>query len=149
MGALTIFADELTAASDKYQRNINTMGRSTADTILHSASSAVLPTVPRLPRERLAKTSREKLEWQAQSRAADEMFCILAMCLQRTFGYGPIRVANVLEETVGNWRQFMEWNNGGIDEDYAMEKLRYRIQQILHCEVRLEYDPGQAPKFAN
>lgn len=146
-GRLEDLGRELADASTKYQANLDRFGRRAADTIMRAACRDVMPSPPRLPRERMEKTGREKLAWQARCRASDEAFCLLALALRRTFNYGPLRVGRVLEETVANWRQYMEWADGGPDEDFAMEKLRYRVQQILRSEVHLVYEKGQAPKL--
>lgn len=71
---------------------------------------------------------------------------LYAYGMNKALGFGAERVNCVMQEAVGNYRQFREWTDSG--DYYGYQHLARKMGQILHspCDI-VEAEEADAPIF--
>ena len=98
-----------------------------------------------LPALSAPKTEREAVQLAARREAADTVMKIYVQAMHKALGFGADRVAVVVEETEGNFRQFGECTKDG--EYYGYTVLARKIGQIIHDTVEVDASGATEPVF--
>lgn len=98
-----------------------------------------------LPALSAPKTEREAVQLAARRDAADMVMKIYVQAMHKALGFGADRVAVVVEETEGNFRQFGECTKDG--EYYGYAVLARKIGQIIHDTVEVDTSGATEPVF--
>ena len=99
-----------------------------------------------LPALSAPKTEREAVQLAARREAADTVMKIYVQAMHKALGFGADRVAVVVEETEGNFRQFGECTKDG--EYYGYAVLARKIGQIIHDTVEVDTSRATEPIFS-
>ncbi len=60
---------------------------------------------------------------------------VMAATCRTTFKFGKDRLTRLLNESLANYRQFLEWD--AEDHEYAVNKLCRIVEQALHEELKV------------
>lgn len=118
--------------------------KSRAKATLAAAVQQIMPPFL-LPALSAPKTEREAVQLAARREAADTVMKIYVQAMHKALGFGADRVAVVVEETEGNFRQFGECTKDG--EYYGYAVLARKIGQIIHDTVEVDTSGATEPVF--
>lgn len=134
-------ANEISA---KYALEKQVRGEKQAKAALAAAVQQIMPPFL-LPALSAPKTEREAVQLAARREAADTVMKIYVQAMHKALGFGADRVAVVVAETEGNFRQFGECTKDG--EYYGYAVLARKIGQIIHDTVEVETSGATEPVF--
>lgn len=134
-------ANEISA---KYALEKQVRGEKQAKAALAAAVQQIMPPFL-LPALSAPKTEREAVQLAARRDAADTVMKIYVQAMHKALGFGADRVAVVVEETEGNFRQFGECTKDG--EYYGYAVLARKIGQIIHDTVEVDTSGATEPVF--
>jgi hypothetical protein len=134
-------ANEISA---KYALDKQVRGEKQAKAGLTAAVQQVMPPFL-LPALYGPKTEREAVQLAARREEADTVMKIYVQAMHKALGFGADRVAAVVAETEGNFRQFGECIKDG--EYYGYAVLARKIGQIIHSEVEVDTSGATEPVF--
>lgn len=135
-------ANEISA---KYALEKQVRGEKQAKAALAAAVQQIMPPFL-LPALSAPKTEREAVQLAARREAADTVMKIYVQAMHKALGFGADRVAVVVEETEGNFRQFGECTKDG--EYYGYAVLARKIGQIIHDTVEADTSGATEPIFS-
>ena len=134
-------ANEISA---KYALEKQVRGEKQAKDALAAAVQQIMPPFL-LPALSAPKTEREAVQLAARREAADTVMKIYVQAMHKALGFGADRVAVVVAETEGNFRQFGECTKDG--EYYGYAVLARKIRQIIHDTVEVDTSGATEPVF--
>lgn len=134
-------ANEISA---KYALEKQVRGEKQAKAALAAAVQQIMPPFL-LPALSAPKTEQEAVQLAAQREAADTVMKIYVQAMHKALGFGADRVAVVVAETEGNFRQFGECTKDG--EYYGYAVLARKIGQIIHDTVEVDTSGATEPVF--
>ena len=120
--------------SAKYALDKQVRGEKQAKATLAAAVQQIMPPFL-LPALSAPKTEREAVQLAARRDAADTVMKIYVQAMHKALDFGADRVAVVVAETEGNFRQFGECTKDG--EYYGYAVLARKIGQIIHDTVEV------------
>lgn len=135
-------ANEISA---KYALEKQVRGEKQAKAALAAAVQQIMPPFL-LPALSAPKTEREAVQLAARREAADTVMKIYVQAMHKALGFGADRVAVVVAETEGNFRQFGECTKDG--EYYGYAVLARKIGQIIHDTVEVDTSRATEPIFS-
>lgn len=130
--------------SAKYALDKQVRGEEQAEAALTAAVQQIMPPFL-LPALYAPKTEREAVQLAARREAADTVMKIYVQAMHKALGFGADRVAVVVAETEGNFRQFGECTKDG--EYYGYAVLARKIWQIIHDTVEVDTSGATEPVF--
>ena len=134
-------ANEISA---KYALENQVRGEKQAKAALAAAVQQIMPPFL-LPALSAPKTEREAVQLAARREVADTVMKIYVQAMHKALGFGADRVAVVVAETEGNFRQFGECTKDG--EYYGYAVLARKIGQIIHDTVEVDTSGATEPVF--
>lgn len=134
-------ANEISA---KYALEKQVRGEKQAKAALAAAVQQIMPPFL-LPALSAPKTEREAVQLAARREAADTVMKIYVQAMHKALGFDADRVAVVVAETEGNFRQFGECTKDGEYCGYAV--LARKIGQIIHDTVEVDTSGATEPVF--
>lgn len=134
-------ANEISA---KYALEKQVRGEKQAKAALAAAVQQIMPPFL-LPALSAPKTERETVQLAARREVADTVMKIYVQAMHKALGFGADRVAVVVAETEGNFRQFGECTKDG--EYYGYAVLARKIGQIIHDTVEVDTSGATEPVF--
>lgn len=134
-------ANEISA---KYALEKQVRGEKQAKAALAGAVQQIMPPFL-LPALSAPKTEREAVQLAARREAADTVMKIYVQAMHKALGFGADRVAVVVAETEGNFRQFGECTKDG--EYYGYAVLARKIGKIIHDTVEVDTSGATEPVF--
>lgn len=134
-------ANEISA---KYALEKQVRGEKQAKAALAAAVQQIMPPFL-LPALSAPKTEREAVQLADRREAADTVMKIYVQAMHKALGFGANRVAVVVAETEGNFRQFGECTKDG--EYYGYAVLARKIGQIIHDTVEVDTSGATEPVF--
>lgn len=137
-------ADCANEISAKYALEKQVRGEKQAKAALAAAVQQIMPPFL-LPALSAPKTEREAVQLAARREAADTVMKIYVQAMHKALGFGADRVAVVVAETEGNFRQFGECTKDG--EYYGYAVLARKIWQIIHDTVEVDTSGATEPVF--
>lgn len=93
----------------------------------------------RVPLNRNTKSRREVELRGAADQSMTLVWCIFALSIRETLGFGQERLNKLHKETVENYRQVNEMSMGGTqyDRQYAFEKLAHCAEQATGEKINV------------
>ena len=85
----------------------------------------------RLPVDRAPRGRREEQLRMASNQGAEIAWLVMA----ETFGYGRDRLARLKQNSMNNYKQYLEWEKE--DKDLALDRLRRCVQDALKEDLRV------------
>lgn len=134
-------ANEISA---KYALEKQVRGEKQAKAALAAAVQQIMPPFL-LPALSAPKTEREAVQLAARRETADTVMKIYVQAMHKALSFGADRVAVVVAETEGNFRQFGECTKDG--EYYGYAVLARKIGQIIHDTVEVDTSGATEPVF--
>lgn len=134
-------ANEISA---KYALEKQVRGEKQAKAALAAAVQQIMPPFL-LPALSAPKTEREAVQLADRREVADTVMKIYVQAMHKALGFGADRVAVVVAETEGNFRQFGECTKDG--EYYGYAVLARKIGQIIHDTVEVDTSGATEPVF--
>ena len=107
----------------------------------------------RLPVDRAPRGRREEQLRMASNQGAEIAWLVMAATCHETFGYGRDRLARLKQNSMNNYKQYLEWEKE--DKDLALDRLRRCVQDApqrgppRHRHRRPQgdaFDTGQRPQ---
>ena len=123
--------NEMEEFEAKYATAIRYGGREAATRFMDSLELASVVThVLKAPRNR-----REEQLRMARDQGGKIAWLVMAATCRTTFKFGKDRLTRLLNESLANYRQFLEWD--AEDHEYAVNKLCRIVEQALHEELKV------------
>lgn len=89
----------------------------------------------RLPVDRAPRGRREEQLRMASNQGAEIAWLVMAATCHETFGYGKDRLARLKQNSMNNYKQYLEWEKE--DKDLALDRLRRCVQDALKEDLRV------------
>lgn len=89
----------------------------------------------RLPVDRAPRGRREEQLRMASNQGAEIAWLVMAATCHETFGYGRDRLARLKQNSMNNYKQYLEWEKE--DKDLALDRLRRCVQDALKEDLRV------------
>lgn len=89
----------------------------------------------RLPVDRAPRGRREEQLRMASNQGAEIAWLVMAATCHETFGYGRDRLARLKQNSMNNYKQYLEWEKE--DRDLALDRLRRCVQDALKEDLRV------------
>lgn len=118
---------------------IDEYGRAEAIRELQHRLDGICATEMRVPLNRNTKSRREVELRGAADQSMTLVWCIFALSIRETLGFGQERLNKLHKETVENYRQVNEMSMGGTqyDRQYAFEKLAHCAEQATGEKINV------------
>ena len=71
----------------------------------------------------------------ASNQGAEIAWLVMAATCHETFGYGRDRLARLKQNSMNNYKQYLEWEKE--DKDLALDRLRRCVQDALKEDLRV------------
>lgn len=78
---------------------------------------------------------REEQLRMASNQGAEIAWLVMAATCHETFGYGKDRLARLKQNSMNNYKQYLEWEKE--DKDLALDRLRRCVQDALKEDLRV------------
>ena len=147
-GATSTTTGMITAANGALERfavNKRGVGMERAKKKLNEELEGLLTEHFVLPASKAPKSNRDWALLGERREAAEIVVKCYALGTHKALGFGADRVAVVVEETEGNFRQFGECTKDG--EYYGYAVLARKIGQIIHDTVEVDTSGATEPVF--
>ena len=85
----------------------------------------------------------------ASNQGAEIAWLVMAATCHETFGYGRDRLARLKQNSMNNYKQYLEWEKE--DRDLALDRLRRCVQDALKEDLRvtdIDERKGRSPRPA-
>lgn len=89
----------------------------------------------RLPVLKAPRNRREEQLRMARDQGGKIAWLVMAATCRTTFKFGKDRLTRLLNESLANYRQFLEWD--AEDHEYAVNKLCRIVEQALQEELKV------------
>lgn len=115
--------NEMKSLEQSYIAKIRKTGNKKATDAMAELLDGVCELDILLPRTKLPRNFMEEKIRMAENEGARIAWLVMAASARSTFGFGKDRLARLKQESLDNYRQYVEW----VDEagkDYALEQIR-------------------------
>lgn len=116
--------NEMEEFEAKYATAIRYGGREAATDAMRKDLTGLCDLDIRLPVLKAPRNQGGKIAW-----------LVMAATCRTTFKFGKDRLTRLLNESLANYRQFLEWD--AEDHEYAVNKLCRIVEQALHEELKV------------
>ena len=130
--------NEMDAFEKKYQTAILYGSSKNATDAMRENLKGICDFEVRLPVDRAPRGRREEQLRMASNQGAEIAWLVMAATCHETFGYGRDRLARLKQNSMNNYKQYLEWEKE--DKDLALDRLRRCVQDALKADL-----PGRGP----
>ena len=123
--------NEMEAFEAKYATAIRYGGREAATDAMRKDLNIDI----RLPVLKAPRNRKEEQLRMARDHGGRIAWLVMAATCRTTFKFGKDRLTRLLNESLANYRQFLEWD--AEDHDYAVNKLCRIVEQALQEELKV------------
>lgn len=127
--------NEMDAFEKKYQTAILYGSRKNATDAMRENLKGICDFEVRLPVDRAPRGRREEQLRMASNQGAEIAWLVMAATCHETFGYGKDRLARLKQNSMNNYKQYLEWEKE--DKDLALDRLRRCVQDALKEDLRV------------
>ena len=127
--------NEMDAFEKKYQTAILYGSRKNATDAMRESLKGICDFEVRLPVDRAPRGRREEQLRMASNQGAEIAWLVMAATCHETFGYGRDRLARLKQNSMNNYKQYLEWEKE--DKDLALDRLRRCVQDALKEDLRV------------
>ena len=127
--------NEMDAFEKKYQTAILYGSRKNATDAMRENLKGICDFEVRLPVDRAPRGRREEQLRMASNQGAEIAWLVMAATCHETFGYGKDRLARLKQNSMNNYKQYLEWAKE--DEAWALDKLRRCVQDALKEDLKV------------
>ena len=127
--------NEMDAFEKKYQTAILYGSSKNATDAMRENLKGICDFEVRLPVDRAPRGRREEQLRMASNQGAEIAWLVMAAACHETFGYGRDRLARLKQNSMNNYKQYLEWEKE--DKDLALDRLRRCIQDALKEDLRV------------
>ena len=127
--------NEMDAFEKKYQTAILYGSSKTATDAMRENLKGICDFEVRLPVDRAPRGRREEQLRMASNQGAEIAWLVMAATCHETFGYGKDRLARLKQNSMNNYKQYLEWEKE--DKDLALDRLRRCVQDALKEDLRV------------
>ena len=127
--------NEMDAFEKKYQTAILYGGSKNATDAMRENLKGICDFEVRLPVDRAPRGRREEQLRMASNQGAEIAWLVMAAACHETFGYGRDRLARLKQNSMNNYKQYLEWEKE--DKDLALDRLRRCVQDALKEDLRV------------
>lgn len=121
--------NEMDAFEKKYQTAILYGSSKNATDAMRENLKGICDFEVRLPVDRAPRGRREEQLRMASNQGAEIAWLVMAATCHETFGYGKDRLARLKQNSMNNYKQYLEWEKE--DKDLALDRLRRCVQDAL------------------
>lgn len=122
--------NEMDAFEKKYQTAILYGSSKNATDAMRENLKGICDFEVRLPVDRAPRGRREEQLRMASNQGAEIAWLVMAATCHETFGYGRDRLARLKQNSMNNYKQYLEWEKE--DKDLALDRLRRCVQDALN-----------------
>lgn len=105
--------NEMDAFEKKYQTAILYGSRKNATDAMRESLKGICDFEVRLPVDRAPRGRREEQLRMASNQGAEIAWLVMAATCHETFGYGRDRLARLKQNSMNNYKQYLEWEKRG------------------------------------
>lgn len=127
--------NEMDAFEKKYQTAILYGSSKNATDAMRENLKGICDFEVRLPVDRAPRGRREEQLRMASNQGAEIAWLVMAATCHETFGYGRDRLARLKQNSMNNYKQYLEWEKE--DKDLALDRLRRCVQDALKENLRV------------
>ena len=127
--------NEMDAFEKKYQTAILYGSSKTATDAMRENLKGICDFEVRLPVDRAPRGRKEEQLRMASNQGAEIAWLVMAATCHETFGYGKDRLARLKQNSMNNYKQYLEWEKE--DKDLALDRLRRCVQDALKEDLRV------------
>lgn len=127
--------NEMDAFEKKYQTAILYGSSKNATDAMRENLKGICDFEVRLPVDRAPRGRREEQLRMASNQGAEIAWLVMAATCHETFGYGRDRLARLKQNSMNNYKQYLEWEKE--DKDLALDRLRRCVQDALKEDLRV------------
>ena len=127
--------NEMDAFEKKYQTAILYGSSKNATDAMRENLKGICDFEVRLPVDRAPRGRREEQLRMASNQGAEIAWLVMAATCHETFGYGRDRLARLKQNSMNNYKQYLEWDKE--DKDLALDRLRRCVQDALKEDLRV------------
>lgn len=127
--------NEMDAFEKKYQTAILYGSSKNATDAMRENLKGICDFEVRLPVDRAPRGRREEQLRMASNQGAEIAWLVMAATCHETFGYGRDRLARLKQNSMNNYKQYLEWEKE--DRDLALDRLRRCVQDALKEDLRV------------
>lgn len=138
--------NEMDAFEKKYQTAILYGSSKNATDAMRENLKGICDFEVRLPVDRAPRGRREEQLRMASNQGAEIAWLVMAATCHETFGYGRDRLARLKQNSMNNYKQYLEWEKE--DKDLALDRLRRCVQDapaVSQQELRSYMLPWFSP----
>lgn len=125
-----------------HQANSNSMGGKRGDISAHEyevyCQKVMSWNIPDSRKQKIVDQIYAKWSEQlrmASNQGAEIAWLVMAATCHETFGYGKDRLARLKQNSMNNYKQYLEWEKE--DKDLALDRLRRCVQDALKEDLRV------------
>lgn len=127
--------NEMDTFEKKYQTAILYGSSKNATDAMRENLKGICDFEVRLPVDRAPRGRREEQLRMASNQGAEIAWLVMAATCHETFGYGRDRLARLKQNSMNNYKQYLEWEKE--DKDLALDRLRRCVQDALKEDLRV------------
>lgn len=127
--------NEMEEFEAKYATAIRYGGREAATDAMRKDLTGLCDLDIRLPVLKAPRNRREEQLRMARDQGGKIAWLVMAATCRTTFKFGKDRLTRLLNESLANYRQFLEWD--AEDHEYAVNKLCRIVEQALQEELKV------------
>ena len=120
--------NEMHEFQQRYKTKILTENRKSATDAMREDLKGICDFEVRLPVDRAPRGRREEQLRMASNQGAEIAWLVMAATCHETFGYGKDRLARLKQNSMNNYKQYLEWEKE--DKDLALDRLRRCVQDL-------------------
>lgn len=136
--------NEMDAFEKKYQTAILYGSSKNATDAMRENLKGICDFEVRLPVDRAPRGRREEQLRMASNQGAEIAWLVMAATCHETFGYGRDRLARLKQNSMNNYKQYLEWEK----EDKDLASVRSAAQTALKAQIKsinLTTDDSETP----
>ena len=127
--------NEMREFQQRYKTKILTENRKSATDAMREDLKGICDFEIRLPQTKAPRNRREEQLRMARNQGGKIAWLVMAATCRTTFKFGKDRLTRLLNESLANYRQFLEWD--AEDHEYAVNKLCRIVEQALQEELKV------------
>ena len=127
--------NEMHEFQQRYKTKILTENRKSATDAMREDLKGICDFEIRLPQTKAPRNRREEQLRMARDQGGKIAWLVMAATCRTTFKFGKDRLTRLLNESLANYRQFLEWD--AEDHEYAVNKLCRIVEQALQEELKV------------
>ncbi len=127
--------NKMEAFQARYKGAVFFGSRKTATDAMKADLEGICDFEVRLPKLKAPRNRREEQLYMAECDGAEIAWLVMAAACHETFGYGRDRLARLKQNSMNNYKQYLEWEKE--DKDLALDRLRRCVQDALKEDLRV------------